>query len=259
MGLILAVDIGNTNITIGSFDLSEPLLLIDEVRLGTDLRRTQDEYEILLQNFFSHRVKDKIEIIALSSVVPPLTPLFVNALQRVTKTEVLQIESTGTYPVVCNVDEPRSVGADRVVNVYAAHKCYSVPAIVVDFGTATTFDVVNEKGEYEGGLIAPGLNLSVNALVTHAAKLPRFELAWTKSVIGKNTIEHMQSGAVRGYVALVDGLIEQIIEEFPSEIPCILSTGGLGELISKHSKYITTHDAALTLKGLSLLGSKSQR
>lgn len=253
MGLLLAVDIGNTNITIGSFDIKSPQILLDEIRLGTDLRRTQDEYEILLQTFFSHRVKEKIEKIALSSVVPPLTPLFVKALERVTHTKVLQIESTGDFPVKCNVDDPRSVGADRVVNVYAAKACYSVPGIIVDFGTATTFDVVNDLGEYEGGIIAPGLQLSVNALVTHAAKLPRFELAWTEKVIGKNTIQHMQSGAVRGYVAMVDGLIEQIMTELPSSPSVILSTGGLGELISKHSKYISKHDAALTLKGLSLL------
>lgn len=249
--MLLVIDIGNTNIVLGVYKGDE---LAAEVRFKSDTSRTVDEYAaLILPNFkLSFGEEVKFERCIISSVVPLLTPVIVALIERFYSVQPVIVGPGIKTGLQIKVNEPASVGADRIVNALAAKKLFGSPVIVVDFGTATSFDYVNKDGDYEGGIIAPGLNLSLESLVKNTAKLPSIDIVWPKTVIGKTTVAAMQSGVVMGYVCMVDGLIEKMLAEI-GPVKKIVATGGLGELMSKHSKSINAYDRQLTLYGLKLL------
>src|SRR5438105_10454883 len=250
--MLLAIDLGNTNTVFGVYDGDR---LVMHWRLSTQKARTVDGYGILLRNLFALEKIDakKIRRVIIASVVPPLDSVLNEMVAGYffVKPIFVTYENAG-IPVL--YDDPREVGADRIVNAVAAVRKYGKPAIVVDFGTATTFDVITAAGEYQGGLIAPGIVISAEALYEHAAKLPRIEIQKPASLIGTSAISSMQSGLFYGYVALVDGIITRLKQELgPST--CVIGTGGQARLISQETKLIETVDSNLTLDGLQLVAS----
>lgn len=254
--MLLAFDVGNTNIVVGLFKGDK---LLHEFRLKTEAGRTIDEYDAILSSLFSRALATKIatqafkfERAIISSVVPQLTSEISELIaERFNLTPLIVGPGTKTG-VPIKIDDPRTLGSDRIVNAVAAKHFFGTPALVVDFGTATTFDYLSAEGAYEGGAIAPGINLSLEALVQHTAKLPQIELTWPKNAIGRTTVSAMQSGSILGYLCLVDGLITRIEAE-KGPIAHIISTGGLGALITEHSTKIQRHDPDLTLKGLRII------
>jgi len=256
VAMLLAIDIGNTNIVLGLFRERE---LLHHWRVGTRRDGTADEYGILLKNLFEvvgiH--PSAVSGVIIASVVPPLQPVFeelTNAHFRVGPVVVGPGIRTG-MPIL--YDNPHEVGADRIVNAVAAYETYGGPAIVVDFGTATTFDAISAKGEYLGGVIAPGIGISAEALFERAAKLPRVEIARPKAVIGKNTVGSMQSGLFYGYLSLVDGIVRRMVKEMERE-PVVIGTGGLAHLILAESETVQHIDAFLTLKGLQIVYDRNR-
>ena len=249
--MLLCFDIGNTNIVIGCFKGDA---LAFEFRLKTEAGRTIDEYSVLLSTLITSKLggSPKFSGAVICSVVPPITQDIVTLVKDAFGVEPLVIGPGIKTGVRIKATEPTAVGADRIVNAVAVRELHGAPAIVVDFGTATTFDLVGKDGDYEGGIIAPGIGISMEALVRNTAKLPRIELAWPNSVVGKNTVSAMQSGAVVGYMCLVDGLIDRIVAEV-GPIQHFVATGGLGRLFTEHSKRLTTFDPHLTLKGMRII------
>jgi type III pantothenate kinase len=254
--MLLAFDIGNTNIVVGCFEGQK---LLFEFRLKTEAGRTIDEYEAILFSLFDRKLGQGYTIsrCIISSVVPPVTPDIVSLVTRVLKIEPIIVGPGIKTGLAIKTTEPGAVGADRIVNSVAGRELFGAPVLIVDFGTATSFDFVNAQGEYEGGIIAPGLNVALDSLVRNTAKLPRIELSWPKTVIGKNTVGAMQSGAVIGYVAMVDGLIDRVQAEV-GKIPHLVATGGLGSLITKHSARVTKYEPHLTLHGMRIIASLNQ-
>jgi type III pantothenate kinase len=249
--MLLVIDIGNTNIVVGAYQGDK---LAAELRFKSDSSRTVDEYAALILPTFNLKFREeiKIERCIVSSVVPLLTPVISTLIEEFFNITPILVGPGIRTGLQIKVHEPASVGADRIVNALAAKKIFGSPVIVVDFGTATSFDFVNKEGDYEGGIIAPGLNLSLDSLVKNTAKLPSIDIVWPKTVIGKNTTAAMQSGVVLGYVCMVDGLIEKMLAE-TGPVKKVVATGGLGDLISKHSKCINAYDRQLTLYGLKVL------
>ena len=249
--MLLAFDVGNTNIVVGGFKGSE---LLFEFRLKTDPGRTLDEYRVILLTL----LKDKLGSVQgfsrgiICSVVPPITPEIVKVIEGALGFSPHVIGPGTKTGVPLKVSEPAAVGADRVANAVAAKHLYGSPALVVDFGTATSFDYLGKKGEFEGGVIAPGVLTAVESLVRNTAKLPRIELVWPSSLIGKNTVAAMQVGSVAGYMYLIDGLIGGIENEV-GVIPHIIATGGLGELFAGHSSKIKKYEPHLTLQGMRII------
>ena len=252
--MLLAIDLGNTNTVFGVYDTNDKLVM--HWRLSTQKERTVDEYGILLRNLFALEKIDakKIRRVIIASVVPPLDPVLnemVSAYFSV-KPVFVTHENAG-IPVL--YDDPREVGADRIVNAVAVVEKYGKPAIVVDFGTATTFDAITAGGEYRGGVIAPGIVISAQALYEHAAKLPRIEIQKPANVIGSSTTGSMQSGLFYGYVALVDGILTRMKKELGAGTH-VIGTGGQATFISQETKLIETVDPNLTLDGLQLVASR---
>jgi len=249
--MLLAIDIGNTNIVLGTYREEE---LIACWRLATDVHKMADEYAVLLNSLFSSEglSKSEVEGSAISCVVPPLLPIFQELCREHLQVEPLVVGPGIKTGVRILMDNPREVGADRIVNAIAARRLYGTPAIVIDFGTATTFDVVSREGDYLGGAIAPGISISAEALYRQAAQLPRIELALPKKVIGKNTVAAMQSGVLFGYVALVEGMVKRIEEELGEEAK-IIATGGLARVIARETSVIQVVNPNLTLEGLRLI------
>ncbi len=254
--MLFAVDIGNTNITLGVFKGGE---LKATWHISTDINREVDEYAALLLNLLHHRDINVADIkgIALCSVVPPLSATFEKLFGRYFHLEPLLVESGVKTGVRIRTDNPREVGADRVVNTAAAHHLYHGPVIVTDFGTATTFDIVSREGDYLGGVIAPGIVTGAEALFTRAAKLPRVELTSPQQVIGTNTITAIQSGVVYGYVGLVEGIVARLQKELGGKAK-VVATGGYAELIAKETKVIDAVNPDLTLIGLRLIYQMNQ-
>jgi len=247
---LLAADIGNSHTFLGLLDGEE---VTAHWRVNTDERRTADEWSVLLRGLLDERVDD-VDGIVVCATVPAVLHEWREMLERhfhdVTAIVVEPGVRTG-IPVL--MDNPREVGTDRIVNSLAAATLYGGPAIVVDFGTATTFDCVSPKGEYLGGVITPGVLISAEALFARAARLHRVELAVPPRVVGKNPVHSMQSGIVFGYVGLVDGLVERLREEM-GFTPCpVVATGGLARLIAPMSRTIGDVDDDLTLTGLRIL------
>lgn len=249
--MFIAVDIGNTNVTVGIFDDKD---LTSSFAIRTDALATEDNYYAVLAPIFEREGVpfSSITSAAISSVVPQLTNLFENLISRFSKVEPLVIGPGIKTGVAVKTANPSAVGADRIVNAVAVKEFYGTPALVVDFGTATTFDYVDASGAYCGGVIAPGVGISLDALVTRTAKLPRIELSWPEKVLGNDTVPAMRSGVVVGYHALVEGLIKKIDAEV-GPIKTVVATGGLGRLFSQKTDLINKYDEHLTLKGLHLI------
>ncbi len=249
--MLLTIDIGNTNIKIGVYQDER---LIAHWRVTTERHRLADEYLVLLHNLFDLGGIDPREIdgCAISCVVPPLTGEFRTLCRTYFHVEPLMVSATTPTGLRYNVDTPAELGADRIANSLAAFRRYGGPVIVLAFGTATTFDVITADGEYIGGAIAPGIGISADALFRLAAKLYQVELVRPPSVIGKNTIHHMQSGVILGYAGLVEGLVNRMQAELGTSCP-VVATGGLAELIAAETEAITTVEPYLTLEGLRLI------
>ncbi|HEY82536.1 MAG TPA: type III pantothenate kinase [Dehalococcoidia bacterium] len=254
--MLLAADIGNTDITIGVFEGEE---LRATWHMATSIHRMADEYAALLLNLLQHQhLKiDDIKEAALCSVVPPLVSTFEELCQRYFHLSPLVVGAGVKTGVRIRMDNPREVGADRIVNAAAAHHLYGGPVIITDLGTATTFDTVSKEGDYIGGVIAPGISIGAEALFMRAAMLPRVELVRPKKVIGTNTTSAMQSGLIFGYVGLVEGIVSRIQQEL-GEKATVVATGGYAELIAKETAAIDTVNHNLTLIGLRLIHRMNQ-
>ena len=249
--MILAVDVGNTNIVFGIF---KQKAILSHWRIGSDRTKTSDEYGVLFRNLIDVREIDlrSIKGAILSCVVPPLLEVLVSTLRSYFDVNPIVVEpgiKTG-MPILYH--NPKEVGADRIANAVAAFDEYKRSMIIVDFGTATTFDCISEKGEYLGGAIAPGLFISAEALFGAASKLPKVEIIVPKAVIGKTTVHSMQSGITYGYAGLVDGIVERIQREMGTS-PKVIATGGIATLIAPETRTIEHVDEFLTLKGLRLI------
>lgn len=249
--MLFTVDIGNTNIMFGVFKERD---LVNHWRIGTDKNKTADEYGVLFRNLLDIRGVEvnSIRGAAISCVVPTLLDVIVKALRSYFDVNPLVVGpgiKTG-MPILYH--NPKDVGADRIVNAVAAYDEYRCSVVVVDFGTATTFDCVSEKGEYIGGTIATGILVSAEALFGSASKLPRVEIVTPKTVIGKNTVHCMQSGLVFGYAGLVDGIVGRIKDEMGTN-PRVVATGGLASVIASESKSLQYIDEFLSMKGLRLV------
>ena len=254
--MLLVIDVGNTNTVLGVFAGTE---LMAHFRINTYPPRTADEYGILTLSLLREKGIEpgQIEGIAMSSVVPPLAPVFeALAIDRFGR-RALSIEPGIKTGMPILYDNPHEVGADRIVNGVAAFARYGGPAIVIDFGTATTFDIITARGEYLGGVIAPGLGISADALFEHAARLPRVDIKRPARVVGRNTVASMQSGLFFGYAGLVEGIVQRIKAEL-REACKVIATGGLVASFQDELPFVDAFDPHLTLHGLRLIYDKNR-
>lgn len=249
--MILALDIGNTQTVIGVF---RGKTLAASWRMVTDRLRTTDECGIMVKSFFSDRALDPgdVEAAVVSSVVPPVTPVFEEMCRKFFKISPMIVGPGVRTGLDIQYENPREVGADRIVNAVAGVALYGAPLIIVDMGTATKFEAVSGNREYLGGAITPGLGISAEALFMRAAKLPRIELVKPPAAIGRNTVWSMQSGLIYGYIGLVEGLIHRIRAEMGGD-PKVIATGGLASLIAGECRLVTHINPNLTLEGLRIL------
>jgi len=264
--MLLALDVGNTNTVLGLYDMAagKAPTLAAHWRVSTHRTQTTDEYGVLFTSLFNLHglATNQVKHIIISSVVPPVESTLAEVCESYFSLTPLFVEpgiKTG-MPVL--VDNPAELGADRLVNAIAAYEKYgggkTGPVIIVDFGTATTFDVVSAKGEYLGGIISPGLGISADALFSRAARLGRVDIKRPPKVIGTTTVTHIQSGLYYGYIGLVDGILARMIEEMAGVAPKIIATGGLARLIAEDSRYIETIDDMLTLDGLRIVFERNR-
>jgi type III pantothenate kinase len=249
--MLLVIDAGNTNLKLGVFRGAD---LLAQWRLTTDRNSSSDEYGAQVQNLFERAHIDHKEIdgAAIASVVPPLIPSLARMVEVLLGLTPLFVDHTTDTGLKILYDPPAELGADRIVDAVGAVAKYGAPCIVVDFGTATTFNAVNEAREYLGGVIAPGIMISAEALFSRTAKLPRVEIKRPEKVIGTSTAAAMQSGLYHGYAGLVDGVLEQMIAEMGTR-PRVIATGGLAPVVAGASRFIEMIDGTLTLDGLRLV------
>ena len=246
---LLVVDAGNTNIVLGVYRGEE---LVSSWRLATARERTADEYGILARQLVGDALHASLEGAMVASVVPPLNSALKVMIHKYFDIDPMFVEPGVKTGIAIHVDNPLEVGADRIVNCAAAHHAYGGPTVIVDFGTATTFDVVTADAEFIGGVIAPGLNISAEALFARAARLPRVDIRRPDHVIGTNTVVNMQSGIYFGYLGLVDGILARIKTEVP-DLKKVVATGGLATLFAEDSEHIDEVDPDLTLRGLKII------
>jgi type III pantothenate kinase len=250
--MLLVIDVGNTNTVLGLYDGEK---LIHDWRIRTVVDHTIDEYGMLIYNLYktsridSHKI---IKDIIISCVVPPMLNILEPLCRKYFDVKPLIVGPGVKTGMPIFYDNPKEVGADRIVNAVAGYEKYKQDLIIVDFGTATTFDYVSKKGEYMGGCIAPGIMISSEALFERAAKLPRVELSKPKCIVGKDTVSSMQAGIMYGYAGLVDGICERIRAEVKSD-PLVVGTGGLARIVAPETKSIKVVDDMLTLEGLCII------
>jgi type III pantothenate kinase len=266
--MLLAVDVGNTNIVLGVFEGAE---LVQSWRLATLRERTADEIGILVTQLFAHhdRPLASIDAVIVASVVPPLTGIMADAIRSYFGCEAVLVEPDLNIGMPVLYEQPSEVGADRLVNGVAAYELYGRPrgaaVIAVDFGTATTFDAISVRGEYLGGAICPGIQISADALFQRAARLPRVDVRKPVSLIGRTTVQSMQSGLFYGYVAMVEGIVERMRRELSAEgnagqrPPLCIATGGMADVISSETAIIEEVDQDLTLHGLRIVWERTRR
>ncbi|MBN1303667.1 MAG: type III pantothenate kinase [Anaerolineales bacterium] len=254
--MLITIDLGNTNLTIGLFDQEQ---LAHHWRLATDHYRMPDEYGLQLLGLLDHAScsRDNLTGICLSSVVPPLTSRVSEACLQYLGQEALIVDAGIKTGIRIRYEDPRAVGADRVADAVAVHHLHGGPACIIDFGTATTFNALTKEGEYLGGAITAGINLAAEALYQRAAKLLRIDLQRPPSVIGRNTVHAMQSGLLFGYVSMVEGMVERFRQELGPEMK-VIATGGLSETIARETEIIDILSPWLTLDGLRIIWELNQ-
>ncbi|MNW32704.1 Type III pantothenate kinase [compost metagenome] len=254
--MILVVDIGNTNIVLGIYHNRE---LLHHYRILTSRQSTEDEYGVLIHNLFGMKgiSFQDIEGVIISSVVPPLVKVLEQMCTKYIGRTPLIVGPGIRTGLNLRYENPREIGADRIVNAVAAVEQYGGPLVVVDFGTATTFDCIDDQRNYLGGVIVPGIGISTEALYQRASKLPRIELEKPKKVIGRNTVNAMQSGIIYGYAGQVDGIVARIRQEMQAE-PTVIATGGLAELIAGETTSIQEIAPLLTLDGLRIIYERNR-
>jgi type III pantothenate kinase len=254
--MLLVMDVGNTNVVIGIFKGDQ---LIHQWRIATDRNKTEDEYGTLIKMFLRDEdiSVEEIEAVIISSVVPPLNFALERMVKKYFKLKPMIVGPGIKTGLNIKYDNPKEIGADRIVNAVAAVAEYGNSLVIVDFGTATTFCLVNDEGNYLGGAICPGINISMEALYQNASKLPKVEFAKPESVVGRNTVMAMQSGLYYGYVGLVDGIANRMKQQL-SKPGKVIATGGLAEYISKDSTTIDIIDPHLTLKGLRIIYERNR-
>ncbi len=262
--MLLVLDVGNTNTVLGAFEAPTDENahygpLIAHWRVTTAKTQTVDEYGVLFRSLFSmNGLKvGAVQGIVISSVVPPLDSTLREVCEKYFTSKPLFIEPGVKTGMPVHYDNPAEVGADRIVNSVAAFEKFGGPCIIVDFGTATTFDVVSKKGEYLGGVITPGIGISADALFSRTARLPRVDVRKPPRVLATNTVNSVQSGLYYGYLGLIDGILERLIAEL-KEQPTVVATGGLASLMGGGSKYIREIDDLLTLEGLRIIYERNQ-
>lgn len=254
--MILTLDIGNTNIKTALFEGME---MVQYWRVSTNRNMSSDEYGILMMNLFAHQGirPEQVQGIMMSSVVPQINFTIEHMCRSYFNMEPMIVGPGIRTGINIKYENPRELGSDRIANAVAAYELYGGPCITIDFGTATNFGVISEKGEFLGGAICPGLKLAAEALTERAAKLPRFELAKPENVIGRNTIANMQSGIVYGYIGQINYLVDRMKRELGAPEAKVIATGGLAVLVAGESKVIDVMDGLLTLKGLCLIHQKN--
>ncbi len=255
--MLLVIDVGNTNVVLGVYRGKE---LVDFWRIGTDKEKTSDEYSVLIDQLFSYKGLDrrKVKDVIISSVVPDIMHSLENTVIKLFGINPLVVGPGVKTGMNVKYDNPRQVGADRIVNAVAAYEKYNGPLIVIDFGTATTFCAISSKGDYLGGTIAPGIKISSEALFQRASKLPRVELIKPGKTICKNTVNSMQSGIIYGYVGLVEQIVKKMKREFKSNGVKVIATGGLATLIDSETECIDKIDKFLTLEGLQIIFERNE-
>ena len=247
--MIFVLDVGNTNIKIGLFEGKK---LMHSWRIATDWNKTSDEYGMLLTDLFKHTGQsvEAVEGIIISSVIPSINYTLEHMCSYYFSIKPIMVGPGIKTGLNIKYDNPKEVGADRIVNAVAAYKKYQGPCVVIDFGTATTFGYVTEKGEFLGGCICPGIKIATEALVQRAAKLPKIELTFPEQIVARNTVSNMQAGVMYGYVGQVNYIIAEIKEEMGCKSAKVVATGGMSRLIANMTDSIDTVDPLLTLEGL---------
>ena len=256
--MILAVDIGNTNIVVGVYDGDK---LAGSWRMVTRSEKTSDEYGISIVNLLEYSNIDHIKIKSaiVSSVVPNVMHSFENALRKYFNISPIIVGPGIKTGITISTDNPREVGADRIVGIVAAYHMFGGPLIVIDFGTATTYDVVSEKGEFKYGITSPGIQITADALWQRTAQLPSVEIKKPESILAKNTVTSIQAGLVYGYIGQVEYIIKKIKEELAAENMKVVATGGLGRIIYDETSMIDVYDPELLFKGLKIIHDKNQK
>lgn len=254
--MFLAIDIGNTNITVGLFEEDK---IIKRWRFSTDYKKTSDEYGMMFENVLSSFLyTSPLKGVCISCVVPPLLPVFEEMIESFFSVKPLVVGPGVKTGIAIRYENPKEVGADRIANAVGGYYKYRCALIIVDFGTATTFDYVTKNGEYLGGAIFPGIGISSDALFEHTAKLPRVEFQKPNRVIGRNTVESIQSGLFYGYISLVDGMVEFMKKE-GGEDPLVIGTGGYVEKLAPMSRTIKIVDKDITLYGLKFIFERNMK